>query len=452
MFEPRPLRGRHTRCFATLATALGLAPSIARAQSNPSSVVIWAEGPDADSARAEVTKSLGSDAQVVAPDAWRDAFRRGGPPESIAHALARPKTRAAALERAQRAAASAGVGEVVLLTTSRAKGGHHFADAYLVAPGRDPEILTHVPFGVPAGGLGPTVHDRVLAAHPSEPPAPAPAPLAPGTGDTPHPADTPGAVAASPEAPAADTTPAAASHRERHQYGTELFEVSAGGEVGTRQFSYIDPFTGNLRNYQLGAAPLFVVDGAIYPFADRNVPILSDFGGVVGYAQAFGLHSASDSGSVGTQWYSWYAGGRLRFRTGGARAPVLGVGGAYGAEAFTFDSSDPTGTYPSVSYSFVRASGDVRVPIGRFAVMANGGYLGVLSAGEVASRFPRSSVGGVELGVGGAFEIGSGFEARLEGSYRRFFYAMNPRPGDEFVAGGGLDELWGVDAKVAYVF
>jgi hypothetical protein len=134
------------------------------------------------------------------------------------------------------------------------------------------------------------------------------------------------------------------------------------------------------------------------------------------------------------------------------RAPVLGVEGVYGSEVFTFDSSDPTGTFPSVNYSFVRASGDVRVPIGRFAAVANGGYLGVLSAGEVASRFPRSSVGGVDFGVGGAFDIGSGFEARLEGRYRRFFSAMNPRPGDEFVAGGGLDEFWGVDAKVAYVF
>jgi hypothetical protein len=54
--------------------------------------------------------------------------------------------------------------------------------------------------------------------------------------------------------------------------------------------------------------------------------------------------------------------------------------------------------------------------------------------------------------MGAAFEIASGFEARLEGSYRRFFYAMNPRPGDPFVAGGALDEFWGAEAKVAYVF
>jgi hypothetical protein len=432
-----------------VAAALGLTPTVAQAQPATTSVVIWAEGPDADEARAEVASELGSDARVVDAGAWRDAFRHAGPPEALGRDLARPKTRSAALDRAQRAAASAGVGEVVLITTTRAKGGHHFADAYLVSPGQDPQVLSHVPFGVPAGGLGVTVHDKIVAAHP-----PAPSPSAPpATGGDNAPASPVAAGPAPPSDGARDATPLAAGHRTRHVFGHELFEVSAGGEVGTRNFTFIDPLTGNLRSYQLGAAPLLVIDGAVYPMADVNVPVVSDFGIVGGYAQAVGIHSAaSESGAVSTQWNSWYAGGRLRFRTGSDRAPVVGVQGAYGYDAFTFESNDATGTYPSVTYQFVRASADVRVPIGRFAAVANGGYLGVLSAGDVASRFPRANVGGVDFGIGAAFEIASGFEARLEGSYRRVFYAMNPRPGDPFVAGGALDEFWGAEAKVAYVF
>jgi hypothetical protein len=37
-------------------------------------------------------------------------------------------------------------------------------------------------------------------------------------------------------------------------------------------------------------------------------------------------------------------------------------------------------------------------------------------------------------------------------SYRRFFYSMNPTPGDGYVAGGALDELGGLQASVAYIY
>jgi len=76
----------------------------------------------------------------------------------------------------------------------------------------------------------------------------------------------------------------------------------------------------------------------------------------------------------------------------------------------------------------------------------------VLSAGAVADRFPHASVGGVEAAAGGAFRIRPGLEARATVSYRRFFYAANPVPGDTFVAGGAVDELASIDGSLAYVF
>jgi hypothetical protein len=450
MNDTRLSRGRAglIAVVAAIAVSASLVPGEARAETPPPSVVIWAEGPDSDQARTEITKSLGGDARVVDPGAWRDAFRHAGPPVALGRDLARTRTRPAALERAQRAAVAAGVGEVVLVTTSRAKGGRHFADAYLVVPDKDPETLAHVPFGLAAGGLGDQVHDRIVAANPPEPPPPA-------TSETPpqaEPAEPSTPLSGGPEF-SRDVPATNAPGRSLHEVGHELFEVSAGGGVATRNFSFTDPLTGNLRSYQLGAAPLLVAEGALYPFADLHIPVLSDIGGVGGYAQAVALNSAStESGSIGTSWQSWYAGGRLRFRTGSESWPVIGVQGTYGYDGFTFSGSDPSSTYPSVAYRYLGANADVRVPIGRFAVMARGGYLDVLSAGDVAARFPRATVGGVDFGVGASVAIAYGLEARIQGSYGRFFYAMNPRPGDAYVAGGALDESWVGEAKLAYVF
>jgi hypothetical protein len=61
--------------------------------------------------------------------------------------------------------------------------------------------------------------------------------------------------------------------------------------------------------------------------------------------------------------------------------------------------------------------------------------------------YPGSSVAGVEFGLGAALEIESGFEVRLTGSYRRFFYATTPP-----VPSPPLDELWGMSLMLAYVY
>jgi hypothetical protein len=234
-----------------------------------------------------------------------------------------------------------------------------------------------------------------------------------------------------------------------HQVGRELFVVSAGIEAGMRHFAYTDGLTANLRPYTLNAAPLVTAGGEIYPLAGAYAV---DAGLVLAYAQAFATRSATvDAGTLETRWTRYSAGGRVRVRAGDG-GPVFGVAGAYGGELFAIESLNPSASLPSVDYRFVRASADARVPLGRFAVFGDVGYLFVLSAGDVAARFPKSSVGGVAAEVGGAVAIAAGFEARVTASYRRFFYTMNPTPGDGYVAGGALDELSGLQASLAYVF
>jgi hypothetical protein len=223
-----------------------------------------------------------------------------------------------------------------------------------------------------------------------------------------------------------------------------------------RHFAYKDGLTANLRPYDLPAAPLAAAAGALYPFAlTGSAPKpFSDVGVVLGYARAFALQSTSveTSGKLNTQWSRYYVGGRARIRTGSEGSPIVGLIGAYGGESFTFDAPPNAPPLPSVEYTFVRASGDVRMPFGRAAVVASAGYLFVLSFGDLASRFPRASVGGVEAELGGALTLTTGLEARLTASYRRFFYAMNPTIQDAYIAGGALDELASLQAGVAYVY
>jgi len=407
----------------------------------PTSVVIWVEGPHADEARAEITKSLGSDASIVDPKPWHDAYIGDGSSGSLAAALAKPKTRADVVEHARHAASSVNVTEVIIVSTSRSRG-HHVADAYLVPKDGEVDVLPHLAFGERGAPLGTAVHDKMLASRPVVVvPTPPVASIAASEASPPPPRS---------EVADAPPSPRPSHRRPHHVFGRELFDLSAGVEWGSREFSFVDPANTTLQNYWLGVAALLLASGTVYPLADLMVPVLSDLGIFGGYAQALGLNSESNAGSIGTQWYRGYVGGRLRIRTGSPNAPVIGLTGAYGSESFTFSSTDPTQvqTYPSFTYNFIRASGDVRVPMHPFAVTVSGGYLGVIStSGNVPMLYPGSSVAGVEFGLGAALEIESGFEVRLTGSYRRFFYATTPP-----VPSPPLDELWGMSLMLAYVY
>jgi hypothetical protein len=221
-----------------------------------------------------------------------------------------------------------------------------------------------------------------------------------------------------------------------------------------RRFEYTDGLTSNLRPYHLNAAPLVAAAAEVYPLAGAG---RIDGGVVFAYARAFALESSTtDSGNLNTVWQRYSVGGRARLRTGSEDSPVVGLTAAYGDEQFSLFSAATT-ALPAVDYHFVRAAADVRIPFGRAAVFAGAGYLFILylfilSAGDVASRFAHASVGGIDAQLGGALTITTGLEARVTASYRRFFYTMNPIPGDGYVAGGALDELGGLQASVAYIY
>jgi hypothetical protein len=166
------------------------------------------------------------------------------------------------------------------------------------------------------------------------------------------------------------------------------------------------------------------------------------------------LRSDVSSGSTfDTDWERFAAGVRGRLRTSEAMdGPVIALTGEYGEEKFAFGQTSIGDTAPSVDYRFVRIGTDLRVPLGRFSLVASGAGLAVLSAGDLTDRFSRASVAGIDAMLGASFTIVPGLEARLLARYRRFFYSMHPVPGDAYVAGGALDELGGLQGSLAYAY
>jgi hypothetical protein len=243
--------------------------------------------------------------------------------------------------------------------------------------------------------------------------------------------------------------------RPLHAIGDELFEVGLGLELGGRWFRYSDGLTTNLRPYDVFGPPMPALSAAVYPAAGTRIPVLRDLGVEVAYAHAFGLASATSGGTTAsTAWDRLDAGLRFRLRTGGAAAPILGFRGGVGLDRFVIDAQGSLASQvPNVSYLYLRAGVDGRVPVGRrVGIVVHASYLGALSSGEVYARFRGVSIGGVDLGGGVAVGIAAGFEARLGVDYMRWFSAFDPQPGDAYVAGGALDEMLGVQIGAAYVY
>jgi hypothetical protein len=425
-----------------LATVVGVAlASIAESASAANkSVVLWAEGPDRDLASAQATAGLGGDYSVADARKWQRALEKQGQRGAIAPVLKDEKKRRKLFDQMRRAARLVEADEVVLVLTHRTQRGSEATLMVIdpdndevppetnVALGRGNDELTRA-VAQTHGGTKPRSEEPPESAS-SEPSASPSRSLQTG-------------------APERDEVPGAAAPAS-HRVGQDLFEVAAGIEGGMRRFNYSDGLTGNLRPYHLDGAPLVAARGEIYPLAGAH---WLDVGVVLSYAHAFALESqATTGGTLGTSWSRSYAGGRVRVRTGSLESPIVGLGVGYGNETFSIEGPPSLLQWPGVDYHFVKASGDIRIPFGRIAVLADAGYDFVLSAGDVADRFRGPTFGGVEAELGGAVTIIPSLEGRLTASYRRFFYTMHPTPGDNYVAGGALDEFSTLQASVAYVY
>ncbi len=224
--------------------------------------------------------------------------------------------------------------------------------------------------------------------------------------------------------------------------------VAVTGRPQLRTLRYRDDLADTLRAYDL-AAPAARLDVAWRPAragALRHLAVRAS------YEQAVGVNgSRTDDGmEFATSASEWTAGVRGELPVGGAR---LALDAGYGEQRFTVDD-DAVGDdlVPDVTYRYVRGALGLTVPVGdKLAVDASAGYRYLVGTGDLGSDawFPRQTGAGVDAAAGVRYAVAGPVELHAGLDLRRYFFAMNPEPGDPRIAGGAVDQYVAVVGGLA---
>ena len=418
-------------------------PGVARA-AGAKSVAILVEGADARAVTAEVQGVLPPEVGVVGAKDFDDALRKAGHRGPLGNPLTvKGALRDKILERVRKAIEATGAEAAVL---GRVRIGRLGKEVWLVwlDKGGDVRVDQAVPLRGDASERREALRSvldppaKELVPPPEEPAAPLPD------------------AATEPEAAARETKDAAPkSARTPHLPSTSIFSIAVAYELGGRHVTFQDAVTTNIRPYDILPASMIALAGEVYPAAPTGIQVLRDIGLTGRFSMALALSSSTKGGTeeIENTWIRGRGGLKWRFVPGSEEGPVLAVSGEFGLDQFTFEDAGPlAGEVPSVEYTYLRAGGEVRIPAGPVAFELGGGYRGLLGVGETGARFRASSAFAFDALVGFLVRLPAGFEVRLSGDYTRVFYAFAPELGDEYVAGGAVDEMLGARLGMAYVY
>jgi hypothetical protein len=245
--------------------------------------------------------------------------------------------------------------------------------------------------------------------------------------------------------------PEAETKREEPEETSERpmgLRVGVGFKEFARQFGYTDDIFNRLSTYKLPLGPALALDAEAYPAAFFARGPLANIGLMAYFDYAVGISSkAADGTKYGTQALN------LKFSLT-YRLPIgpLQINPFVGYTDQTYGITSNTGVkpnIPSVAYGGLRGGLQIRAiifgPV--FAQIAFAGQY-VLSSGEISTYFPHLKVGGLDSQFAVGVSLFKRLEVKLQGDYTRFWYSMNPVPGDANVAGGALD-IYGSGMAVA---
>jgi hypothetical protein len=231
----------------------------------------------------------------------------------------------------------------------------------------------------------------------------------------------------------------------------ELFEVTAGGRMFSRSFSYTQNLS-ELPSYQLSQA--FATELAM---TLRPGPLLGSpaslgplrFAGAFEYGVGIKSHVAGTDAAQPTRVMGWLVGlGYELGRPGQRVTPQL----AYALQSFS-TGAETSSAAPDVRYQLLSAGADGRwVLAPGLALLGRLAYLRALAIGTLsaADRFPHAAADGVELEGTVAFVFSPLFELRASAGLRRMGFAMHSQPGDHWVAGGAIDQTSWIGLSVAH--
>ena len=226
-----------------------------------------------------------------------------------------------------------------------------------------------------------------------------------------------------------------------------------------RSLSWNEDLIGNLRDYTLAFGPGIQTKFQYFPGAHFTSGIGAQFGIDFEWQRLFDFDSTRDDGlRFPTEAQQFLVGLRWRYPAGRWEPTIIAD---YGVHKFEFGVAGPPTTpagIPGVKYDFVRAGAGFRVGAGKdenFIVVFNGAYRYLLSAGgiESAQWFPEAKGNGIDALLMFGYGLPKGFELRLGLEYRRYWFDLNPVPPDPpYVAGGALDQYWGLSIGAAWRF
>lgn len=414
------------------------------------SIAIFIEGGDAAQIASELSGVLPPELGVVDAKEFAAAFRKAGQSGPMGNAIGvKGALRDKILEKAQKAMGEVGADAAILGRVRLGKAGKEVWVVW-VSSGGDVKVDQSVSLRGDSGSR----RDGMRSALEGPAKELVPAPSAPSQGG--GGGETSGSGSDGDKGKDEDKDKdEPKSSRTPHNAGTSLFAVSAAFELGGRHVAFSDPITLNIRPYQVLGAPMIHVAGEVYPAATSGITVLKDIGLTGRFSMALGLSSATADGSSSTSntWLRFRGGLKWRFRPGDEKGPILALTGDFGMDTFSFDDAgDLAASVPTVEYQYLRAGGEVRLPIGPVAFELGGGYRGLIGVGETGNRFSSPQALAFDAMAGFVVMLPAGFEARLSADYTRVFYSFTPQLGDAYVAGGLVDEMLGARVGVAYVY
>ena len=214
--------------------------------------------------------------------------------------------------------------------------------------------------------------------------------------------------------------------------------------IMSRRLSYKDDIFGQLRAYELGGAPALGLAAEWYPGAHFTDGLAANLGIVFRGEVGVLLQSSDSSGTeFPTETSAWTLGTRWRIPVGDHE---LGLEMGYSRHAYSIEAANvdnPKPDVPDVDYRSLRFGANGRFEIIEdFSLTVGAAWLHVLSAGEIENEywFPRLDVSGVQGTATVGYALTDDLEAQLSFDWRRYFYTMNPEPGDPWIAGGAADQ------------
>lgn len=206
-----------------------------------------------------------------------------------------------------------------------------------------------------------------------------------------------------------------------------------------RRLRYNDDLNGRLRPSDLVANAVGV--GASWrPLA--KLPNLA----ILGRGElAVGVNGSRtpDGTEYSTHSSEWSLGAGFDVRIGGAR---VGLAATYGEQRFSIGDDPAMELVPDVTYRYARGGLVVEAPLGAsWDLTFTAGWRQLLGIGGMteAAWFPRATGAGIDGSAGIAFHVTPWLDVQARLDLRRYFFAMNPEPGDPWIAGGATDQYLG---------